>query len=125
MTEPVPPATVDAIDHPDAAARDEARGRRWLVAPVVAAIPAVLVAFVAIVGDRFYAPLVSTTMGLGIPLIVPFLALYVGAIVLVTWLAVRVRNPWVARIVAILWLAPGLYLAILLPAIVLIRANLG
>ena len=125
MTEPVPPASVDTIDHPDAAAPDDARGRGWLVAPVIAAIPAALVAFVAIVGDRFYAPLVSTTLGLGIPVIVPFLALYVGAVVLVTWLAIRVRNPWVARIVAIVWLAPGLYLAILLPAIVLLRANLG
>jgi hypothetical protein len=125
MTEPVPPATVDAMDHPDAAAPDDARGRGWLVAPVIAAIPAVLVAFVAILGDRFYAPLVSTTLGLGIPVIVPFLALYVGAIVLVTWLAIRVPNPWVARIVAVVWLAPGLYLAILLPAIVLIRASLG
>ena len=125
MTEPVAPASVEAVDHVDAAPASARQGRGWLVAPVIAAIPAVLVAFVAIVGDRFYAPLFSTTLGLGIPVIVPFLALYVGAIVLVTWLAMRVRNPWVARIVALAWLAPGLYLAILLPAIVLIRAALG
>ena len=125
MIEPVPHAPVEAIDHPDAAPAREPQGRGWLVAPVIAAIPTVLVAFVAIVGDRFYAPLFDYPLVLGIPVIVPFLALYVGVIVLVAWLARGVRNPWVARIVAVAWLVPGLYLAILLPAIVLIRANLG
>ena len=100
-------------------------GSGWLVAPVIALIPVSVVVLITLLADEFYSPLFDYASPLGVRWIIPFLAVFVGAVALVTFLALKLRNPWIARIVAFIWVGLGLYLAIILPAVVLITAAMG
>ena len=124
-TDPTDPA-VPVVD-PTASGSPVSRpsGSGWLVAPVIALIPVAVVVLIMLLADEFYSPLFDYASPLGVRWIVPFLAVFVGAVALVTVLALKLRNPWIARIVAFLWVGVGLYLAIILPAVVLITAAMG
>jgi hypothetical protein len=96
------------------------------VAPLIAALPAVLLIFLAIVAPGFLAPLADDRLTIvGVPLIVPVVLLFVGVVVAVAWIARRTRSPVVAIVLAAAWVPLGLFIVILSPAIVLIAVNLS
>src|SRR5262245_11246492 len=112
---PGPPGPPTVASQPAAWApgppSDDAGGGGWVVAPLIAALPAFLLIFLWIVAPGFLAPLADDRVSIvGAPFIVPVVLLLAGMILAVAWIARRMRSPVVGIVLAAIWAPIGLFI---------------